>query len=142
MRETYTYYNTLSTALVIFDLLSALKRSGNMWNNQDIVSYLKAVCFVSAGLGFVLHYSVTTVQGHDASCKKYFVISLDHVQRYVYFYLLKRLLKMKASIGLKLGDCEHSQVVFVYFHNKSSRGWPFTNRGPLHPVCLHNFLLP
>ena len=34
----------------------------------------------------------------------------------------------KSWIGLSLGDCELYQVVFVLFHNNSSRSWPFINR--------------
>ena len=41
---------------------------------------------------------------------------------------------------LRMGHCELCQGVSVFFHKKSSKSWPFTNRSLWHPVCSHIFI--
>ena len=50
-----------------------------MGKSNDSVSYLRAVCFVSSDLQFVVAYTVTTRS--RGKLQKYFFIMQDHVQK-------------------------------------------------------------
>ena len=112
--------NLLTTCIIFFDLCKRFIRS---W--QIGICYYKVM----------------------KEAEEYFVIFiLDHVQKYVYFYLRQRLLTMKAFRQIldwsepgrlrTLSSCFHSLSQHVSRNQlNSSRSWPFINRSPRHLIC-------
>ena len=100
------------------NLLVALKRWGNMWNNEDTVSHLGAICFVSADLGLLVLFDLI-LQGYDGSCKDtswYYWIMYKRMCTSTYH---KDCLNIRYSIDLKLGDYEFYQVTFISFTTRA-----------------------
>ena len=89
-----------------------------MCNNQGTVSYLRSVCFVSAHLGSVLHY---TVNYHKVMKQGEKILRdvTGSLQKYVHFYLPQ--ISLKIEVFSKMFDrpkagrhCELHQAVFIF----------------------------